>query len=221
VARGKWELETHLNDTVRGTTEPSGTVAPSDGQFHTTFELTRGNTEHFELAGYLLLASRPGAALEIAGAHVRPRVSAPKEWGWPVDVSLSAEVGWNASAYDENSWGLEVRPILEKKLGRWQIDLNPTVTHAIRGPATGDGWQFEPAARIAYAISPDLLVGLEYYGSLGPVGHWLPKSEQVHMLYPAADIQLSKTVVLNVGAGWKLTEAGNGFVMKARVGIEL
>jgi hypothetical protein len=220
VARGKWELETHLNDTVRGTTARTGTVAPTESQFHTTFELTRGMTDHFELAGYLLLSSRPGAALEIAGAHVRPRVRVPKEWDWPVDVSLSCEVGWSASAYEEDSWGLELRPILEKKLGRWQIDLNPTVTHALKGPGTGDGWQLEPAARVAYALSPELLVGLEYYASLGPVAHWLPKSEQVHMLYPAADVQLSKAAVLNVGAGWKLTEAGSGFVVKARVGIE-
>ncbi len=221
VAPGKWELETHLNYIVRGKTEPTGMVAPSERQLHTTFELTRGITDDFEFAGYLLLASRPGAALEIAGAHVRPRVRVPKDWDWPVDISLSCEFGWSAAAYEEDSWGIEIRPIFEKTLGRWQFDLNPTVIHALRGPGTGDGWQFEPAARIAYTASPEILVGLEYYGALGPVGHWLAKGEQVHLLFPAADFHLSKKVVLNVGAGWKLTTAGNGFVVKARVGIEL
>ena len=220
VAPGRWELETHLNYTVRGSTEPAGTVAPSERQLHTTLELTRGMTEHLEVAGYLLLSSRPGTALDVAGVHGRARVRAPREWNWPVDVGLSCEVGWSAAAYEEDSWGIEVRPIFEKKAGRWQFDFNPVLSHALKGPGTGDGWQLEPSFRVAYAATPYFTAALEYYAALGPVGHWLPASEQVHALFPAADLQLSKEVVLNVGAGWKLTEAGNGFVVKARVGVE-
>ncbi len=45
-----------------------------------------------------------------------------------------------AVVYEENSVTLELRPIIEKKLGRFQIDVNPVVGRALRGPAqTKDG----------------------------------------------------------------------------------
>ena len=74
VPKGKWNLETHLNYTARGTKVPENRVAPTDGQTHLTFELTRGLTDYFELAGYLVLARREGHGPEYAGWRLRPRV---------------------------------------------------------------------------------------------------------------------------------------------------
>src|SRR5439155_16238819 len=56
VPKRKWNLETHLNYVARGTKTFEGTVAPSQHQLHLTYELTRGLTSRFELAGYLVLA---------------------------------------------------------------------------------------------------------------------------------------------------------------------
>ena len=220
VPAGKWGLETHLNDVVRGTKEREAHLAPSEGQVHLTFELTRGITDAFEIAGYLSLASRSGVAADFAATRIRPRVRVPEGWGWPIGFSLSAEVAYTRSPYEEDSVGIELRPILEKRFGRWQIDLNPVVTHALRGPGTSAGWHFEPAARVAYNFQGDLALGLEYYGALGPVDHWLPKEQQVHLLYPVVDYQVTKATLIHVGAGWRLTDAGNGFTVKARLGIE-
>ena len=75
VPKGTWSLETHTNFTFRGTKSTEGTVAPSNNQFHLTYELTRGITEHFELAGYLLLSRRPGTP----GFETRPCAVA----AWP------------------------------------------------------------------------------------------------------------------------------------------
>jgi hypothetical protein len=38
-----------------------------NNQFHLTFELTRGITNHYETTVYLLTAHRPGAGYEFAG----------------------------------------------------------------------------------------------------------------------------------------------------------
>jgi hypothetical protein len=213
VPKGRWNLETHLNYVSKGTTTWDGPMAPTEGQFHTTFELTRGITDNFELAGYLLFGSYTGGHFQYAGARIRPRVSAPKEWNWPIGVSLSVEVGFPVKVFEENGTTLEIRPILEKKFGDWQIDINPVVGTALSGPGKGE-WDFEPGVRVAYEVSKKLDLSVEYYGAF-PFSGGAP----VNQIYPGADIHFSEDVVLNVGAGWGLTDAGHQFVWKMRLGV--
>ena len=139
VPRGMWNLETHANYTGHGTRQFEGPVAPTQGQSHLTFELTRGVTDWFEMAGYLVLARRPGEGPEYAGYRLRPRARVPASWRWPVGVSLSLEVGFPRATFEENATTLEVRPVLEKKLGKWQLDANRVIGGALRGPGTGAG----------------------------------------------------------------------------------
>ena len=201
VPKGMWNLETHLNYIGSGTRSFDVLVAPTNNQSHFTFELTRGLTDHFELAGYLVLGRRVGEDLEYVGWRVRPRVSLPRTWHLPVDISLSGEVGFPRDLYEENSVTLEVRPILEKRLGRFQLDFNPVIGRALRGPGRHEGWDFEPAARVAYEWNTRLDLSLEYYGALGPLGNLLPGHEQVHQFYPGADIKLSENVGLECWRG--------------------
>jgi hypothetical protein len=220
VPKGMWNLETHINYVGKGTRAFEGPVAPTNNQFHLTFELTRGLTENFEMAGYLVLAHRPGGdALDYVACRLRPRVSIPKSWGLPVDVSMSVEFGFPKKVYEENSVTLELRPIIEKKIGRVQIDVNPVVGRALRGPGTSEGWDFEPGVRLAYEVNKKLDLSLEYYGSTGPIGNFLPTHEQVHQFFPGGDVNLSDRVVWNFGIGVGATAAGNRLVYKSRVGI--
>ena len=214
VPKGKWSLETHVNYVSKGTTTWDGPMAPTQGQFHTTFELPHGITDDFELAGYLLLGSYTGGSFQYAGARIRPRVSVPKAWDWPIGVSFSVEFGFPVKVFEENGVTLELRPILEKKLGRWQIDFNPVVGTALSGPGKGE-WDFEPGLRVAYEVSKKLDLSAEYYGAIPFSG-----GESVHQIFPGGDIHFSEDVVLNVGAGWGLTTAGNRFVWKMRLGVE-
>jgi len=219
VPKGKWNLETHINFVGRGTKFFEGPVAPANHQFHLTFELTRGITEHFELAGYLVLANRPGGGTEYVGWRVRPRVRLPKSWGLPVDISVAAEVGFPRKAYEENSVTLELRPIIEKKLGRWQLDFNPVFGRALRGPGTDEGWDFEPGVRVGYELTRRLDLSLEYYGSTGPVTNVLPRNEQVHQFFPGGDLKFGENIIWNFGIGIAATPAGNQLVYKSRIGI--
>lgn len=218
VPKGRWNLETHYNYTFRGTTEAEGRVSPTRHQHHLTFELTRGITNTFELAGYLVFATRPGEGAEIAGYRVRPRVMVPKAWHWPVGVSLSVEVGFPKAAYEENSVTFELRPIIEKNIGRLQLDLNPTLGRSLDGPGSGDGWDFEPGGRVGFAATKALDLSVEYYGSLGRVDRWLPAPDQVHQFFLGGDAHLSDDVVLNLGWGVGATSAGNRSVLKMRLG---
>lgn len=218
VPKGMWNLETHFNFTGRGTKEFEKTVAPTNHQLHLTFELTRGITDYFETAGYLVLAQRPGGGVEYVGWRIRPRFSLPKSWNLPVDISLSAEVGFPRKIYEENSVTLEIRPIIEKKLGRFQIDLNPVVGRALRGPGRDEGWDFEPGVRLGYELNRRLDLSLEYYGSVGPLGDLLPTDQQVHQLFPGGDLKIRDNIVWNFGIGVGATPAGNRLVYKMRIG---
>jgi hypothetical protein len=219
VPKGMWNLETHVNYVGKGTKFFEGTVAPSHHQFHLTFELTHGITKHFETAGYLVLAHRPDGGFEYVGWRVRPRVRLPKSWGLPVDISISGEVGFPRENYDENSVTLEVRPIIEKKFGRFQLDFNPVIGRALQGPGTKEGWDFEPGVRFGYEMNKRLDLSLEYYGAIGPVSRPLPGNEQVHQFYPGGDLMLTENIVWNFGIGVGVTPVGNRLVYKSRIGI--
>jgi hypothetical protein len=218
VPKGKWDLEMHLNRVAKGTTVPEGPVAKTEGQNHLTFELTRGITEMFELAGYLVTSSRDGVGGELVGWRVRPRFRLPEDL-LPVKLSLAMEAGFpKDDHYEEADITLEVRPIIEKAWGAVQLDLNPVVGRALRGPGAAEGWDFEPGARLGYTVNPKLDLSMEYYGSTGVINDPLPSAQQVHQFFPGADINLSENVVLNVGVGFGATDAGNTQVYKMRLG---
>ena len=188
----------------------AGRVAPSQGQSHVTFELTRGLTELFELAGYVVFAKREGHSPDIVAWRIRPRIRALEHWNLPVRLSLSTEVAFPRDLYDEEDATLEVRPIIERQFGRLLIDLNPVVGRSLKGPGTGDGWDFEPGARVGLTVSRIVDLSVEYYGSLGPVSDFLPADEQVHQFVGGGDLQLKPNIVLNLGVGVGATDAGNG-----------
>jgi hypothetical protein len=218
VPKGRWNLETHFNYTTRGVKVMEGTVAPTEGQSHLTFELTRGFTDLFELAGYVVLAKREGHGPDFVAWRIRPRVRAPEDWKLPVKLSLSLEAGFPRDLYEAADVTLEVRPIIERQFGRMQIDLNPVLGRSIKGPGSDGGWDFEPGVRVAVAVSKIVELSGEYYGSLGEVSNFLPRAQQIHQLFGGGDLQVSENIVINAGLGFGLTDAGNRTVLKARVG---
>src|SRR5688572_1780886 len=195
VPKGKFNLETHLNTVSRGATK---------GEDHLTFELTRGITEYFEFAGYLLAASRPGVSGEFAGWRLRPRIRVPED-KLPFKFSLSAEVGFPQEAYDANEITLEVRPIFEWSLDKVQLAVNPVVGRSLRGPDAAEGWDFEPGVHLGYRVSDKFEPSVEYYGATGLVHDPEPWDQQVHQFFPGFDYRFSENIILNVGVGFGAT----------------
>lgn len=218
LAPGNFTLETHLNYVGIGTKTADGTVAPSNNQFHMTFELTGGLTNNIALGVMLLTAERPsGPALEYAGWRILPHFYAPKAWKLPVDLGFVAEFGFQKTTYEEDSRHVELRPIIGKQVGKVEIDFNPVFERALHGPGVRDGWGFEPAARFGYEMNERFTPSLEYYGSTGPVPTGAPLDKQTHQIYPGGDVKLGKRLLLDVGVGVGLTSAGNRLVYKSRV----
>jgi hypothetical protein len=221
LRRGEFTFEAHLNYVGKGTKMFDGSVAPFQDQFHMTLELTAGLAGNVSLGFMLLNARRPGHSLEYAGWRLLPHFYAPKSWHWPIDLGLVAEFSFQKTAYEENSQRVELRPILEKSFGRFQIDFNPVLQRALRGPGTSEGWNFEPAARIGYEASKRFTPSVEYYSAWGPLPSFLPHREQFHQILPGGDFKLARNVLWSFGVGIGATAAGNGLICKSRVEISL
>lgn len=207
VPKGKWNLETHLNRVEKGVMK---------GENHLTFELTRGITDMFEMAGYLVNGSRPGVNGELLGWRLRPRFRLPEK-ALPFKFSLSTEFGFPTKKDDPADMTLEIRPIFEWQWGRTLLDVNPVIGKEFGGP-TDEGFDFEPGVRLGYTLNPKVDLSLEYYGGLGEVTDPLPSDQQVHQFFPGADFQLTPNIVWNVGIGFGATDAGNTLVYKMRLG---
>lgn len=219
VPKEMWEVDFHLLHMKEGTLAAEGSVLPTDGQTHLAIEITRGIADEFELGGYVLFARRADGRLDFSGVRLRPRFKAPDAWALPVGVSLSFEFGWPKTRYEANASTLEIRPIIDKTFGRWYVGVNPLITRALRGPDAAGGLEFEPAARVAVDVLPEMLsVGIQYFGATGPLKDLLPPAEQVHFLHPNADITLGKNTVLNLGVGFALTDAAERLILTARLG---
>lgn len=220
LARGQATFETHLNYVSLGTRVFNGTVAPTNNQFHMTFEVTAGITDQISIGVMQLNGVRPGGSgLEYAGWRLLPHFYAPESWHLPVKLGLVTEFSFQRTQYEENSRRVEVRPIVEKSWGRYQLDFNPVFERALHGPGVRDGWNFEPAGRVAYEAEGRFSPSLEYYSSWGPLPDFLPVRQQFHQILPGGDIKLNERAIVSIGVGVAITPAGSRVVLKTRVEI--
>ena len=203
--RGEWELEGHLNLASRGTSGFAGTVAPTQGQWRFAAEVTRGITDHWEVAGYVLGAQVPGMGLEYAGWRLRSRMRAPESWRLPVKVGFSAEYEATRSAFSDSPRTAELSAILERRFGTLQLLADPTVERDLVGP--GHEWEFEPRARAGLDISRVVTLGFEWYGSFGEASQW-------HQFYPTTDLRLGADMTLHLGIGFGGASASDRLVFK-------
>jgi len=187
--------------------------------FHNTYELTGGITDEFSFGVMQLNARARGGPLESAGWRLVPHFYVPRSWHWPIDVGLVAEFAFENPAWDANSRSVTILPVLEKRFGLVQVDLNPTFGRALHGPDTDRGWGFGLAARVAMERKKRFTPSLEYYGDWGPLPAFEPLAGQMHQILPGGDIRLWKNVLWSVGVGVGITPATDRIVYKSRLEI--
>jgi len=160
-------VEIHSNFTVDGGRQVINGVLGTHHQFHETLEITRGITDWFETGLYVFTSAQSGEGWQWVGSHVRPRVRVPEGWKWPVGVSASFEFGYQRHRFSQDTWTLEIRPIVDKQLGRWYLAFNPAVDRSWHGPGVSSGLTFNPGVKVGYQFSKQVSGGFEYYGETG------------------------------------------------------
>jgi hypothetical protein len=221
VPAGSTMVELHSNTAIQGTTKVEDGVLPTQHAVHETLEITRGWTSWFETGFYIFTSVQtegPDQRYWWVGNHIRPRVRAPEEWKLPVGLSLSVEVGYQQKEFSPDTWTLEIRPIIDKQVGPWYFAINPALEQSLKGPGTKRGIEFSPSAKVSYDLTKVVSPGIEYYGSLGPVGAFLPASQQQQQLYGVVDLNIDPRWEINFGLGGGLTRATDGFIIKMILG---
>lgn len=216
VPKGDTMLEFHTNFTPSGHT--AGLLRPTHHAVHETVEITHGWNDWFETGFYLFNYAHTGFGWEYAGSHIRPRVRAPENWHWPVGASLSIEFGYVRPIISEDTWTLEVRPIVDKKLGPWYLAFNPTLEKALVGLNANKGFEFAPNAKFSYDVTKKVAMGLEYYGALGEIAKFDPLAEQEQQIFPAVDLDLGPRWEFNAGVGVGLTRSTDRLILKVILG---
>jgi hypothetical protein len=218
VPVGDTMVEFHSNFTLRGTQAGLNDPRPARHAWHETLEITHGFTDWFEVGFYTFTSAHQGSGWEWVGNHVRPRFSVPARLHWPVGLSLSQEFGYQRAVFSPDTWTWEVRPIVDQKLGRFYWSLNPVLERSFKGPGTKKGFEFSPNAQITWDFTPRITGALEYYGALGSIHGFDAAREQVHLLVPSIDLNLSPLWEFNLGIGLGLTSHTDGPLIKAIVG---
>ena len=220
-------VEIHSNFTVDGSKQVINGVAPTNHAEHETLEITHGWTDWFETGFYVFTSIQPAVGSgsgsnaggwSWVGDHIRPRFTAPESWHLPVGLSISQEIGYQRRKFAEDSWNYELRPIIDKKLGRWYLDFNPTFDRALHGLNTGRGWEFSPNVKVSFDFTKKIAGGFEYYGALGPVSNFDPISQQSQQIFPTIDLNLSPNWEFNFGVGVDVSNSADHLILKCIIG---
>jgi hypothetical protein len=218
VPRGVTMLELHSNFTVSGSKETIDGVLPTNHAFHETLEITHGFNSWFEVGFYVFTSARSGNGWQWVGDHIRPRVRAPESWHLPVGLSISNEIGYQRHAFSANTWTWEIRPIIDKQVGRLYLSFNPTFDKSFKGPDSNRGFEFSPNFKAGYDITKKINAGFEYYGALGPVTGFDPIGEQQQQIFPCIDLNLSPKWEFNFGVGVGVTHGTDHLIVKMILG---
>jgi hypothetical protein len=211
-------VELHSNYTFDGQKSVENGVLPTNHVFHETIEITHGWNTWFETGFYFFNTLGDDHRSTYVGSHIRPRVRVPDSWKWPVGVSLSLEAGYQKREYSEDDWSLEIRPIIDKQMGKLYVSFNPTFDKSFHGVNKNQGYVFSPNLKAAYNITKLIAGGFEYYGSLGTLNNFQPYQTQQQQLFVAIDLDWSPDWEFNVGYGWGLTQSTDNAIFKVILG---
>ena len=218
VPKSATMVELHSNFTFQGEKQIVNGVIPTEHQLHETLEITHGFTDWFETGFYVFTSAKNGYGWDWVGDHIRPRVAIPESWKWPVGLSLSTEIGYQRPIYSPDTWTVELRPIIDKKIGPWYLSFNPSFDKSLHGFNQNQAWNFSPNVKVSYDFTRRVTGGLEYYGALGPVNGFDPISEEQQQIVPAIDLNLSPNWEFNFGVGVGVTHGTDHLLAKMIVG---
>ncbi len=214
---GTTMIELHSNFTVEGSKGIMDGIYGTEHQLHETVEITQGWTKWFETGFYIFTSYPNQGGLQWVGDHIRPRAGVPESWHWPVGVSLPTS--WATSAmFFPPTRGLGRSVRLSTSNGELvsvvQSDARPEFSRAEREPRFGLLTEFQGWLDFTKKIN----AGLEYYGSLGPIGNFDPLFLQEQQIVPAIDLNLSPKWEFNFGVGVGVTRGTDHLLMKMILG---
>ena len=211
-------VELHSNYTIDGQKYLIDGIYPTNHQEHESLEITQGINSWAEVGFYVFSSLPDGRGWQWVGDHIRPRVKVPDSWHWPVGVSLSTEVGYQRAPYSPDTWTWEIRPIIDKSLGRWYFAVNPALERTLHGPDVNLGIGFSPAVKVGYDFTKVISGGVEYYADYGSITSMASLRDQQQQIFLVTDLNVSPKWEINLGVGLGPTAATDRWMVKGILG---
>lgn len=218
VAPNHTMVELHSNFTAEGSKTTTDGTLPTNHAVHETVEITQGFSNWFETGFYIFTSIQPDGHWYWVGDHIRPRFRIPESWHWPVGLSLSNEIGYQRSLFSPDTWTWEIRPIVDRQLGRWYLSFNPALDRSWHGPSVSQGVEFSPNAKVGFNFTKRIAGGLEYYAAYGPLTDFDPLREQQQQIFPSVDIDFGPEWEFNAGVGVGVTHSTDHLILKCIIG---
>jgi hypothetical protein len=133
-------------------------------------------------------------------------------------VSISTEIGYQRPEYSPDTWTWEIRPIVDKQIGRWYLAFNPALERTLHGPDVNQGLGFSPAFKVGYDFTRVVNAGLEYYADYGRLGEFSALHEQQQQIFAVTDLNVSPKWEINIGVGLGPTAATDRLIVKGILG---
>ena len=221
-APGAPGIELHVNTVVSGLRQAVPPEVPPDHQTHLTAEPSLGITSWWELGAYVQTTVQPSGDFDYSGVKLRSKFVRPGGESDRFRWGLNLEVSDLPPSAERDRWGAEVRPIVAygTRGGPFVCAFNPILDFALSGPGAAATPSFEPAVTALFVVEGLLSAGVEYYGDVGQLGHFLPLREQQHTVFEVINVLRWKRIEINAGVGEGLTASSNGFVTKLILGFQ-
>jgi hypothetical protein len=224
-SRGMVEIETDNAVAVNGHhTAPNGTAAgtyPSDGFWYSGEELTYGLTDRIETAAYVTFGMPRAHGFWWTGDKLRLRGRLFDEETLPVNLGWYTELEWHKTPqFDDADLELELKPIIEKDIGRASLILNPVFEKPLYGRGHDQGFEFGYRNGAYYRWLRYLSPGVEFYGGIGLIDDSDPLHAQQHYVFPVLWGELPHGLEYNIGPGIGLTRGSDRVLMKFNFELE-
>jgi hypothetical protein len=203
----------YLSETVYPVTQ----LYPTDDVLHETLEIRQGINEWSEVGFYVLTSAQSGHGWQWVGDDLRAQVQAPERWNWPVGVGLAFEAGYQRPPFAVNTWTIRLRPIFDKRMGRYYLAVNPAFDWSLRGENSGQGAGFAPSVKFSYAFNRSISAGGEYYGNYGRVEDIAGFHHQQQQFFPTLDLNPSPEWRVSLGVGIGVTTVTDDWIWKVNI----
>lgn len=211
---GQWTIQQHLNYAFEGRTQPEfpGGLVPNH-TLNGTPEFAYGITDWWDAGFYLPFAASDNQFLS-NGAKIRNLFVSPNAEKRDVFYGVNFELSYNMPRFSQQTYALEIRPIIGWRNTEWEFIANPIVDMSFGGGGETD---FLPALRLARKLGQDFFVGAEYYADFGQIGDFLPPNEQQHTIFAVTDFKIGDLDV-ELGLGYGLTSGSDRLIAKTILG---
>jgi len=198
-------------------------VVPSNHLFYSALETSHWFSGWYESSVVFYYAAGDDNRTGYAGTHLHNLLLLPKQYKLPGDIGLGlvVDLGFQERKYYSDNTTLELTPVIDKQFNRLYMSLNTGFVKSLDGVNAESGFIFSPAYKVNYLVdNKHLALGIEYYGTLGPLGSFSYVQQQQHQLFFTGDLCNNNRLILNFGYGIGLTNNTDKSVMKLMIGYK-